>query len=155
MAMEKLREYLDDHDIEYIVMSHSKAYTAQRIAAAAHIPGKEMVKSVILQVDDDLVMCVLPAPEKVSLLKVKELTGAGEVDLAPEQEFGHHFPDCEVGAMPPFGNLYGMTVIVDRKLAEDDEIFFNACTHRELIRMAYMDYARLVKPQLGNISIRE
>lgn len=153
--MEKLRGFLDDNDVEYIVMSHSRAYTAQRIAAAAHIPGKELAKTVILQVDGELMMCVLPAPEKVSLLKVKELTGADSVDLASEEEFGHFFPDCELGAMPPFGNLYGMTVIADKKLADDEEIFFNACSHRDLIRMGYKDFARLVKPRLGNISVRD
>jgi len=155
MPMERLRNYLDDNDIEYIVMTHSKAYTAQRIAAAAHIPGKEMAKTVILQVDDDLVMAVLPAPEKVSLLKVKELTGADEVDLASEKDFGNAFPDCELGAMPPFGNLYEMDVFVDEKLAADDEIFFNACSHRDLIRMKYDDFNRLAAPRIGKISIRE
>ena len=155
MPANALREYLDDHNVEYVMMSHSKAYTAQRIAAAAHVPGKEMAKSVMLNVDDNLVMAVLRAPDKVSLAKVKSVLGASEAELAKEAEFGQKFPDCELGAMPPFGNLYDLDVIVDTKLTNDENIVFNACSHRELIRMPYARYQKLVKPRVADISFGE
>lgn len=148
MPMNRLREYLDEHDMEYVVISHSKAYTAQKVAAAAHIPGKLIAKSVILNVDGKMVMAVVPAPHRVNLNRMKRMLGAESVELARESEFQQIFPDCEIGAMPPFGNLYNMDVYVDRSLTEDDVIVFNACSHNELVRMAYKDFEKLVNPHL-------
>ena len=120
--------------------------TAQEIAALAHIPGKELAKTVIVKVDNELAMVVLPASEMVRLDHLRESLGTEFVELAEEDEFKSAFPDCETGAMPPFGNLYGMNVFVSQALREDDEIAFNAGSHSELIRLTYADYERLVHP---------
>lgn len=146
MPLKKLQAYLDRHQIEYITIRHSLAYNAQRIAATTHIPGKEMAKTVIVKIDGRMAMAVLPASYLINLQWLKEATGANLVQLASEMEFKDRFPNCEVGAMPPFGNLFDMEVYVAESLAEDEEIFFNAGTHVELIRMAYSDFERLVEP---------
>jgi Ala-tRNA(Pro) deacylase len=142
----KLKAFLDLNNVPYIQISHSKAYTAQAIAALAHVPGRELAKTVIVRVNGRLAMAVLPASFQVDLQKLKTEAGAMEVQLATEYEFEESFPDCEVGAMPPFGNLYGMPVYVDESLTRDEEVAFNAGSHRELIRVAYPDFERLVHP---------
>jgi Ala-tRNA(Pro) deacylase len=126
MLLPKLKEFLDSHNIKYVVISHSVAYTAAGIAALTHIPGKELAKTVIVKVDGALAMAVVSASQHVDLALLKTVTGAKSVDLATEGEFKERFPDCEVGAMPPFGNLYGMTVFADESLSHDKEIAFNA-----------------------------
>ncbi|MGQ7868794.1 aminoacyl-tRNA deacylase [Sunxiuqinia sp. sy24] len=146
MPIKKLKDYLDKNDIEYITIRHSLAFNAQQIAATTHIPGKELAKTVMIKIDGKMAMAVLPASYLVKLDVLKELIGAKKVELANEMEFKHLFPDCEIGAMPPFGNLYDMEVFVAQSLAEDEEIAFNAGTHVELIRMAYADFERLVQP---------
>ncbi len=146
MAVKRLREYLDRHNVRYVVLSHSPAYTAQEIARAAHIPGQEMAKTVMVRLDDELVMIVMPAPAKIRFDLLRLASGATRVELAREKDFAGLFPGCELGAMPPFGNLYEVPVIVDEALAEDEDIFFNAGTHTELIRMKYADFEALVKP---------
>ncbi len=146
MPLSLLREFLDEHRIQYLVISHSVAYTAQGIAALTHISGKELAKTVMVMVDRRLAMAVVPASSKVDLYKLKEHVDAESVELAAENEFRDRFPDCETGSMPPFGNLYGMNVFVDQALAEDKEIAFNAGSHRELVRMKFEDFQRLVKP---------
>ena len=146
MPETRLKEFLDKEHVKYVSIDHSPAFTAQEIAAVAHIPGKELAKSVIVKVDDELAMVVVPASEHVRLGILKETLGAKKVELATEDEFRQAFPDCETGAMPPFGNLYGMQVFVSQALREDDEIAFNAGTHSELIRLTYADYERLVHP---------
>jgi len=146
MACAKLQEYLDQQDVRYVSIKHSPAFTAQEIAGAAHIPGKDVAKTVIVKLDGAMAMVVLPAPEMVRLKHLRTETGAAQVELASEEEFKGRFPDCEVGAMPPFGNLYDMDVFVEESLAEDEEIAFTAGTHTELIRMAYADYEELVRP---------
>lgn len=148
MHAEKLKNFLDENKIEYIVISHSSAYTAQAVAATAHISGREMAKTVIIRVDGKTAMAVLPASCKVDFALLKKSIGAKIIELATESEFEDLFPDCELGAMPPFGNLYDMDVYVAEKLAQDNEIFFNACSHRELIKLAYSDFERLVKPKI-------
>ncbi len=148
MPINKLKEYLDFNDVEYVTISHSRAYTAQTIAASAHIPGKELAKSVILKMDGKLVMAVLPASYRIDLNQMKKATGVEKLDLSHEFEFKDKFPNCEVGAMPPFGNLYGMDVYVAKRLTEDEEIAFNACSHTELIKLKYKDFERLVKPKV-------
>lgn len=146
MPIKKLKNYLDENNIEYITIRHSLAFNAQRVAATTHIPGKELAKTVMIKLDGKMAMAVLPASYRVRLDVLKELTGAKTIELANEMEFKYLFPECEIGAMPPFGNLYDMEVFVAASLAEDTEIAFNAGTHVELIRMAYADFERLVHP---------
>jgi len=148
MPTQKLRDYLDQHEIQYVTISHSPAYTAQRIAEITRIPGKELAKTVIVKIDDEFAMAVLPASRRVHLRHLQEAIGADEVTLSSEIEFNELFPDCEVGAMPPFGNLYDMGVYVAEQLTEDDEIAFNAGSHSELVKMSYNDFANLVTPQV-------
>jgi Ala-tRNA(Pro) deacylase len=148
MPAERLRRYLDDNHVKYVVIRHSLAYTAQDTAAVAHIRGQEMAKTVMVRIDGKLAMVVLPATELVDLDVLRDFTGANVVELVSEYEFRTRFPDCEVGAMPPFGNLYGMDVIVAESLSEAEEIAFNAGTHKELIQLGYRDFARLVRPRV-------
>ena len=152
MPVQKLKDYLDQHEVEYVTISHSPAYTAQRIAEITHIPGKELAKTVIVKIDDKFAMAVLPASRRVDLRHLQEAIDADDVVLASEQEFKSLFPDCEVGAMPPFGNLYDMGVYVAEQLTEDDEIAFNAGSHTELVRMSYRDFASLVTPQVVSLT---
>lgn len=147
MPARKLKEFLDSHNIMYTTISHSPAYTAQEVAASAHIPGKEMAKTVIVKIDGKLAMAVLPANQKLNTGQLKNALNATKVEVTGEQEFRDKFVDCEIGAMPPFGNLYGLDVLVEQNLAKDDQIAFNACTHTEVIRMKYGDFERLVKPK--------
>jgi Ala-tRNA(Pro) deacylase len=153
MPSKKLKAFLDENKIKYISIQHSSAYTAQEIAAIAHIPGKDLAKTVIIKIDGKIAMAVLPASYKVSFEHLKETLGAKEVRLAYEQEFMDKFPDCEVGAMPPFGNIYGIDVYVADSLAEDEEIAFNACNHTELIKMKFGDFEKLVKPKRIKFSV--
>jgi Ala-tRNA(Pro) deacylase len=158
VPLSALREFLDRNSVKYLVISHSLAYTAQGIAALTHTPGKELAKTVILLVDGRLAMAVVPASFRVDLFKLKKYLGADTVELASESEFRDQFPDCETGAMPPFGNLYGMDVFADESLAQDKEIAFNAGSHRELVRLNFADFRGLVKPILlqlaaGKVSV--
>jgi len=148
MSCAKLQEYLDRNQAKYLSVKHSPAFTAQEVAAAAHVPGQEMAKTVVVKLDGTMAMVVVPAPEMVRMAHLKAETGAEKVELASEQEFKARFPDCEVGAMPPFGNLYDMDTFVEEKLAENPEIAFNAGSHTELIRMPYGEFERLVRPKL-------
>jgi len=152
MSLPKIKEFLDSHQIKYVVISHSVAYTAAGIAGLTHIPGRELAKTVIVKVDGTLAMAVVSASQRVDLAFLKAATGAKSVDLASENEFKERFPDCEVGAMPPFGNLYGMAVFADQGLALDKEIAFNAGSHRELVRLAWEDFERLVEPRLIRVA---
>ncbi len=155
MPLATLREFLDRNQIKYEVIHHSTAYTAQEIAARAHVPGKELAKTVIVKVDGELAMAVLPASAHVDTYGLKTALGAESVRLATELEFKDRFGECETGAMPPFGNLYGMPVLVDEALTSDVEIAFNAGTHRELVRMSYLDFARLVNPRIMKFAARK
>lgn len=152
MPLSKLREFLDSHNIKYLVISHSLAYTAQGVAALAHVSGKKLAKTVIVKIDGILAMAVVPASEHVDLDHLRTLTGACTVEIASEREFRDAFPDCETGAMPPFGNLYDMTVYADISLSGQEEITFSAGTHRELVRMRWVDMARLVNPTVDRLT---
>jgi Ala-tRNA(Pro) deacylase len=152
MPLGKLKEYLDSNQIKYVIKSHSIAYTAPEIAALAHIPGKEWAKTVIIKIDGELAMAVLPASYRIDFDDLKKAIGVKSIELATEEEFQSQFTDCEVGAMPPFGNLYDLNVYVAESLAEDDEMTFNACSHKELIQMAYKDFEKLVKPKVIKFS---
>jgi len=152
MPVKKLKEYLDSNKIKYETMGHSQVFTAQEIAASAHIPGKEMAKTVVVRIDGKMAMAVLPASYRVDFELLKEAAGASSVELASEEEFEDLFPDCKIGAMPPFGNLYGMDVFVAASLADDEDIAFNAGSHSELIRLSYKDFERLVAPKVVKFS---
>ena len=153
MPVKRLKEFLDSHSMKYVTISHSRAFTAQETATSAHIPGKELAKTVMVKADGKMAMAVLPASYKVDFDLLKKATGSGKIEIADEEEFKGLFPGCEVGAMPPFGNLYGMDVFVAKSLTEDEEIAFNAGSHRELVRMAYKDFEGLVKPRVMKFSV--
>lgn len=155
MPAKKVVEFLDSHKVKYVTVKHSTAYTAQEIAASAHIPGKELAKTVMVKVDDQMAMAVLPASYRIDFKRLQNLAGAKNVALASEQEFQKLFPESDVGAMPPFGNLYDMDVYVANPLPEDEEIAFNAGSHTELIRLHYADFQRLVKPKVGDFAEKE
>lgn len=146
MPIAKLKNYLDRNDVEYRLISHARAFTAQEIAASSHITGHEIAKTVIVKIDGVLAMAVLPASEVIDLEQFAAMIGATLVELAGENEFERFFNDCEVGAMPPFGNLFGMKVYVDPELALDEKIAFNAGNHTELIQLRYNDFEELVQP---------
>lgn len=148
MPVRQLKEFLDRNSVKYVTIAHSVAYTAQEIAASAHVRGKELAKTVMVKLDGKMAMAVVPASRRVNFEILKKEVGAGAAELAEEGEFRDRFPECELGAMPPFGNLYGMEVLVSRDLAQDDEIAFNAGTLTELIRMSWKDFQRLVQPRV-------
>jgi Ala-tRNA(Pro) deacylase len=152
MPVQKLKEFLDANKVKYITVSHSPAYTAQELAAQAHVPGKEWAKTVVVKLDGKMAMAVIPAAHRVVFDLLRQAAGAREAALASESEFAKAFPGCEVGAMPPFGNLYGMDVYVSEELAGDEEISFNAGSFTELIRLPYREFERLVKPRTARIS---
>ena len=149
----RVKEYLDQQHVPYQHIVHRTAYTAQEVAAEEHIPGKMMAKTVILRVDSRFAMAVLPATMRVDLAAWKAFLGAEEVRLANELEFAGMFSDCDVGAMPPFGNLYGLPVYVEESLARDPEIVFNAGTHQDSIHLKYGDFARLVQPRIFSFAL--
>lgn len=154
MPLGKLINYLDENGKKYVVTKHSPAFTAQEVAASAHIPGKEMVKTVIVKVDGDMKMVALPSTHDVDFDAIKDALNANEVELATEEEFEDMFPDCELGAMPPFGNFFDIDTLVAESFAEDEEISFNAGTHKELVRMNYRDFEELVKPQILPVGVK-
>jgi Ala-tRNA(Pro) deacylase len=153
MPIQKLKEFLDGNKVKYVQVRHSTAYTAQETAASAHIPGKELAKTVVLRIDGRMTMAVLPASHKLDIPLLKEAVGARDVEIAREADFRDMFPGCDTGAMPPFGNLYGVDVLVDSLLAENEEISFNACSHSELVKLKYADYIKLVKPRVVSFSV--
>ncbi len=152
MPVRKLKEFLDNKNIKYMTIFHSQAYTAQEVAAFAHIPGKELAKTVMVKIDGKMSMAVLSASNKVDFDSLKEAVGACKVELASEQEFIDLFPGCDIGTMPPFGNLYDMQVFVEENLIEDTEIALNVGSYTELIRLSYKDFERLVKPTVVKFS---
>lgn len=148
MPVKKLKEFLDSHKVKYVALTHSPAFTSQEIAAAAHVSGKQFAKTVVVKLDGHLGMVVVPANDQVNFSKLKSATGGAEADLASEMDFKDKFSGCEVGAMPPFGNLYDMPVFVSSKLTHQDHILFNAGSHSELIQLSFNDFERLVKPKV-------
>lgn len=155
MPVERLKRLLEEEGVEYETLPHDEAYTAQEVAASAHVPGKELAKTVMVKLDGAMAMVVLPADDRLDLDLVRDAAGADEVELAGEDEFEGLFPSCEPGAMPPFGNLWDMAVIADPRLAEDEKIAFNAGSHTELVRLAYRDFERLVGPRIAHVTTRE
>lgn len=149
----QLREFLDANKVSYSVHSHPTAYTAQEIAALSHVKGRALAKVVMVKAGANLVMLVLPADHKVDVARVKAVLGVKDVRLAQEAEFSAVFPGCEVGAMPPFGNLFGLPVYADRSLEKDEAIVFNAGTHTLTAKMAFHDFVRLVKPKMEEFAV--
>lgn len=152
--LNRLTEYLDRYSVKYLVITHSAAYTATEIAATAHVSGKEVAKAVMAEVDGKMCMAVLPASCMVDFGLLRKALMANDVELAGETDFKELFPECELGAMPPFGNLFGIDVVVDRSLTGPHDIIFNAGNHRELIRMSYADFEKLVNPKVLTFSIK-
>jgi Ala-tRNA(Pro) deacylase len=150
-ARESLKQYLSDNGVTFEEHHHSLAYTAQAVANAEHTPGNIVAKVTIARADGELIMLVLPASRRVDFEKVNNILGR-EVSLATESEFADVFPDCETGAMPPFGHLYGLRVYVDRVLADDDYIIFNEGTHTDTLKIRYADYERLEHPVVAEFA---
>ena len=152
MPVTKLKEFLDKHKIKYVSIRHSTAYTAQEIAASAHVKGRNMAKTVIVKIDGKIAMAVLPAKYQIDLDSLKKSCKAASVELAREEEFSHLFSGCETGAMPPFGQIYGLPLYADETLKKDDEVAFNACSNTELIQISYKDFEKLAKPKFCKFS---
>jgi Ala-tRNA(Pro) deacylase len=152
MPVKALKKFLDACNVKYTCIVHSPAYTAQEIAASAHIKGHQMAKVVIVKLDGVMAMAVLPADTKVVLQDLRDLTGHDNIQFAPEEEFKSRFPDCEPGAMPPFGNLYSMDVYVAESLTQNEQIAFSAGSHMEVIQLAYADFERLAHPKVLSFS---
>jgi Ala-tRNA(Pro) deacylase len=152
VPVEQVKQFLQANNIKYVTITHSTAYTAQEIAALTHMKGRDLAKTVVVKLDGTLALSVVPASSHVDLLRLRELSGAKTTELAGEGEFRTRFPGCELGAMPPFGNLYQMPVYVDESLASKHDIAFNAGTHSELMQLAYADFERLVKPRVAAIT---
>lgn len=145
---ERLEAYLQEHQVPYHIQQHTQAFSAQKIAESEHVSGKNVAKTVIVFADNKMIALVLPASFRADLDKIRSALGAQEVRLAHEAEFASAFPDCAVGTMPPFGNLYGLPVYVDKTLAEDDNIIFPIGTYTETMSVEYADFERLVRPQI-------
>lgn len=141
----RLKELLEENGVDYEVIEHAPAYTAQEEAAAAHVPGREWAKTVVVLVDGEPAMAVLPATRRLNLEKLRAAVGSDRVELAEEADFQHLYPDCEPGAMPPFGNLYGQTTFVDESLREDERIAFPAGDHRTAVEIPYAAFERLAE----------
>jgi Ala-tRNA(Pro) deacylase len=152
MPIHKLKRFLDDHKVRYVTMHHSPAYTAQEVAQTTHISGKELAKVVMLKLDENMAMAVIPACQRVKLEALAKTAGAIDAELAEEREFAELFTGCEVGAMPPFGNLWDIPVYVSTSLAEDEQIGFAAGTHYEVLKLAFDDFRRLVEPVIGDFA---
>jgi Ala-tRNA(Pro) deacylase len=151
--LKKLKDYLEKNQVRYEVGYHERVYTSQEIAAAMHVPGKELTKVIMVKADGKMVMLVLPASYRVDTKKLKKVFKCKRLGIAKEKDFEELFPDCEIGAMPPFGNLYNLEVWVDQILTEDEFIVFQAGSHVETLRIKYSDYARLVSPKVGDFSV--
>ncbi|MEJ2215312.1 MAG: YbaK/EbsC family protein [Gemmatimonadota bacterium] len=155
LCKERLEQFLRDAGVKHEYQRHSAAFTAQEVAAAEHVPGRMLAKVVIVIADDTLAMTVVPAPSKVDMEKVCAVMGAGEARVAREGEFAEAFPDCDVGAMPVFGNLYDVPVLADRALAENQTIISQAGSHTETVSVAYADFERLVNPKVADLTVHD
>jgi Ala-tRNA(Pro) deacylase len=150
----RLEKVFRDENVKFSVTKHVEAYSAQRVAGLLHIPGEQLAKVVMVKADGELAMMVLAAPLRLDLVKVKKALKADAVRLAREEEFASLFPDCEVGAMPPFGSLYGVPLYVDRTLSTQLQIAFPAGSHREVMQVAYADFERTAKPLVADLSMQ-
>lgn len=149
----RLIDFLNEKQVQYEVIHHTEAVTAQRIAEAEHVKGRHQAKVVMIKSGDQHLMMVLPADHRIDLEKVEKVTGK-PVSIEKEQDFKSLFPESVIGAMPPFGNLYGLTTYVDKDLAEQDYIVFEAGTHTDAIKMSYRDYEKIVQPKVEDLAIK-
>ncbi|MEA3375193.1 MAG: YbaK/EbsC family protein [Chloroflexota bacterium] len=148
---ERLQAYFQEHNVSFETATHSEAYTAQEVAAALRVSGHQLAKVVMVWAGDELIMIVVPASGQVDLRRAADVLGVEKVRLAREPEFAGRFEDCRLGAMPPFGNLYDLPVVVDPALAEVDDIVFSAGTYTDSMKIAYGDFERLVQPRVGKL----
>ncbi|HUV23082.1 MAG TPA: YbaK/EbsC family protein [Gammaproteobacteria bacterium] len=155
MPAQKLKRMLDQRNIKYLSINHSPAYTARETAASTFVPRSEFAKTIIVDMDGEKVMAVLTASRHVDLEALRKLAGGKEARLASEDEFEELFPDCEIGAMPPFGSLYATRVFVDEMVTEVDDLCFNAGSHEQILRMDCSDYLQLEQPVVGPFAIEE
>jgi len=149
---ERLEQYLRENGVGFEVKTHNQVFTMQEVAAALHVPGRQVAKTVLVQADGKMAMLVLPAPYRLDFARARKMLDAKEVGLATEDQFAGLFPDCATGAMPPFGNLYNVPVYVDKNLAEEATMVFRIGTHRETMKLAYADFARLARPTVGEFA---
>ena len=149
---ERMEQYLRDNDVHFETMTHTQAFTMPEVAAALHVPGRQVAKVVVVKADGKMVMLVVPASHRLNFVQVRALLGAKKANLAKEEEFADLFPDCATGAMPPFGNLYDVPVYVDQALAEEEHVVFRVGTHRHTMKIAYDDFARLAQPVIGEFA---
>jgi len=147
MPAKRVQQYLDQQGVKYKLLIHSPAFTAQEVAEVAHVPGRLMAKTVIMTLDGKMAMIVVPAPKMIHPDSLAESLSVKEATFLHESNFRDKFPDCEVGALPPFGNLYDMPVYIDTELAQQEEIVFSAGSYRELFTLPMQDYMRLVQPK--------
>ena len=150
----RLKEYLEENKFPYTHCTHRLAYTAQEVAAAQHVPGREMAKTIVFKADGQFLLVILPAVMKIDMKALRNELPFKYVELASETEFASLFPDSEIGAMVPFGNLYSLRVYVDKSLSMDEDIVFNAGTHVDTVKIKYKDFERLVQPQMINAATR-
>jgi Ala-tRNA(Pro) deacylase len=151
---DRLENYLRENRVPFEEQRHPRAVSAQEVAASEHLPGRMLAKTVMVLADGEMLMLTLPAPYQVDLEKAAAALGVDEARLAEEEEFADTFLDCEVGAMPPFGNLYGVPVYVEKTLAEDETIVFRSGTHTETMSVSYSDFERLVEPTVAQFALR-
>jgi Ala-tRNA(Pro) deacylase len=145
-----LQSYLDDHAVQYRMSRHDPAYTSQDLAATEHVPGKKVIKPVVVRADGQWVMCALPASHRVDLQELREQLRAEDVMLADEQSLGRLFPECELGAEPPIGKLFGMPTLMDESLIGDDTVTFQAGTHTDAVTMPLIDYRRISDAEIAH-----
>jgi len=149
---QRIRTYLDSQNVTFEWLRHPEAFTAQEVAHALHLSGKRLAKTVVVSADGRMVMVILPASHRLVMSELRGVLEAREVHLVPEEQLASTFPGCDLGAIPPLGDLYGMQVWVDRTIADQEDIVFNAGTHADAVKMKYHDFAALSKPRLGRFS---
>ncbi len=151
----QVTDFLKKSKVKYKLTKHEPSYTAQNLAAAEHEPGRFVAKPVIVKADGKFVMCVLAAPHKIDFKALKKQLGAKSVKLAEEKDIGELFPDCELGAEPPFGNLYDLPTVMDKSLEADDHIAFQAGSYEKAVRMTMKDYRKLAEPEVFEFTYQQ
>jgi len=153
MISARLKQFLDDNGAAYTVVQHDPAFTAQQLAARMHVPGRELVKVVVVRLDGRHALAAVPAPRLVDFKALARLVGVKKCSLASEDELQQLFPDCEVGAMAPFGNLYQLATFVDEEVSDIESMVVNAGTHADAVRLRYSELERLVHPRVGSFTV--
>lgn len=149
---QRIRDYLDSHDVAFEPLHHSQAFSGQEVAHSLHVSGRRLAKTLVLNGDGKLLMAVIPASHRLNLQELRAAVEVGRLEMLPESELTRLFPDCDLGAIPPFGRLYGLEVWVDRAISDGEEVVFCAGTHEDCLRMKYGDFAKLAMPRLGRFS---